>query len=509
MKKIIIGIALLALAGCNKFLDTLPDRRAELKTDQQIAQMLVSAYPTELPTAFFEIMSDNFADNGPMYTPRDRFFEEAFLFRDISETAWDCPTLVWQNNYMSIAAANTALEAIVEKGSPESLDATRAEALLCRAYCHYILAQTFCIAYNPVSSATDLGVPYMEATENTVKPHYERGTVAEVYAKINRDIEEALPHITDNYLQPKYHFNRRAAYSFASMFNLTIGEWEKSARYATEAIGENPSEILRDMNADASSAVAFIDRYYNYIDIEKPCNFMLLANRSMWGDKMKSGSRFALTRQRADNTMWQNFPWGSGIPGMANAFGGTLVVYVPTLGQIFEEDPMRPGTGTPHTILVPFNADETLITRAEAYAMMGEYDKAATDLSYWYYMNSSGNRTYTKEQISDYYSVGRTKSQYEDMHSRFNIQPGMQENLVRAALAVRRTIGLHHGTRWTDMKRHGIRLTREVKISSDESQTLVVEPYGELTAVQLPAGVLAAGMQPNPRPAGQNQIQIR
>lgn len=43
----------------------------------------------------------------------------------------------------------------------------------------------------------------------------------ELYAKINKDIEEALPLVNDGiYKVPKYHFNKKAAYSFAARFNL-------------------------------------------------------------------------------------------------------------------------------------------------------------------------------------------------------------------------------------------------------------------------------------------------
>ena len=62
-----------------------------------------------------------------------------------------------------------ALNAIEEKGNPASLDPQRGEALVCRAYCHFMLANIFCNAYDTHASQS-LGVPYMEEVETTVSP---------------------------------------------------------------------------------------------------------------------------------------------------------------------------------------------------------------------------------------------------------------------------------------------------------------------------------------------------
>ncbi|MFR4236410.1 MAG: RagB/SusD family nutrient uptake outer membrane protein [Alistipes onderdonkii] len=71
----------------------------------------------------------------------------------------------------------------------------RKAALICRAYAHFVLVNVFCQHYDP-AHPDDLGIPYMEK-ETELDPKYERGTVAEVYAKIEKDIEEGLPLIND------------------------------------------------------------------------------------------------------------------------------------------------------------------------------------------------------------------------------------------------------------------------------------------------------------------------
>ena len=93
----------------------------------------------------------------------------------------------------------------------DKLRAAKGEALICRAYAHFVLVNIFCQQYDP-NYPDDMGIPYMEKAETELDPKYERGTVAEVYAKIEKDIEEGLPLIDDAiYSVPKYHFNRKAA----------------------------------------------------------------------------------------------------------------------------------------------------------------------------------------------------------------------------------------------------------------------------------------------------------
>ena len=77
----------------------------------------------------------------------------------------------------------------------------------------------------------------MEKAETELDPKYERGTVAEVYAKIEKDIEEGLPLINDViYSVPKYHFNKRAANAFAARFYLYYQKWDEAVKYATVAL---------------------------------------------------------------------------------------------------------------------------------------------------------------------------------------------------------------------------------------------------------------------------------
>lgn len=500
MKRLSIIISVFALLSCNRFLDELPDNRAEITTPALAAQLLVSAYPTDLPTMIFEYMSDNVDDNGPdypMYYAAVTAYQ-AYHFEEFTEVSIDVPHTIWESVYRSVSAANKALEAIERMADPEATDGIKAEALLCRAFGHFILVNTFCIAYNPVSSDTDLGIPYVESSETTVDPTYERGTVAGVYEKIDRDIETALAIYDDAHIsQPKYHFNPRAAYAFAARFNLYYGRWDKVIDYATQAIGDDPTDMLRDW--DRFKPLQNLEDWnYAYISAGDAANLLLLPQYSLYGRVIVTPNRYGHNRAMAYGTIWQDFPWGNTVKNRDGGWGGTdQAIYVPMIREVFEVTNPTAQTGYVHTVVTYFTADETLACRAEAHVMRGEYDQAAADLNYWYVKNNFDGLSFTAQQISDYY--GSPAFTRPVMESRFGVQPGMQENMLHAVLAMRRFNNVFEGLRFPDLKRHGIRVDHYAMITNTTGETLSLQPYEPRTAVQLPADVIYAGLPANPR----------
>ena len=60
----IAGAVLLSSVSCSKFLDELPDNRAELDTADKIYKLLVSAYADRTYVRMCELASDNVDDQG-------------------------------------------------------------------------------------------------------------------------------------------------------------------------------------------------------------------------------------------------------------------------------------------------------------------------------------------------------------------------------------------------------------------------------------------------------------
>lgn len=148
------------LASCSDQLDTLPDNRTTLDTPKKIAGLLVTAYPDRTPTLFNEWMSDNTDYMGRDNSLGSRGNDQYFFWQEQTEGGNDSPEQVWMLYYDGVYKANEALAAIEEQGGAknEQLSNSKGEALLLRAYNHFILSNEFCRPYNGKTSQTDPGL---------------------------------------------------------------------------------------------------------------------------------------------------------------------------------------------------------------------------------------------------------------------------------------------------------------------------------------------------------------
>ena len=527
MKKIQYILCLLALVGCDKFLDKMPDNRAEIDTQQKIQALLVSAYPPTDYMLVTEFMSDNVDDYGSNNPYTDRFIDQVFAWDDVTERDNEDPESIWESSYHAIACANEALASIDdllrEDGSLD-LSAERAEALLCRAYNHFILVNVFCIAYNPETSTSDLGVPYMMESETTLAPRYDRINVAEVYALIEKDLEAALPDVSDRYYTvPKYHFNQKAAYAFAARFYLYYGKFDKSVEYATKCLGSEPSAMLRDWEYQSKMTQKYDAIVEHYIDATLNCNLLLMTAYSKMG--LAFGPYYVYTRYSHGNYLAE-METGEAIPNLWNGSNTTywmgMKEYEATnfdktmfwkLPYLFEYTDPVARIGYYRTVYPAFAADQVLLERAEANVLLGNNQKALDDINLWIKNIASGDeehlpRVLDEDRVNSWfnnqpYHVWDTSSVKKHLNPKFvTLQEGStKENMLQCVLALKRVETLGQGMRWFDIKRYGIQLDRRI-INADgrpyrNTGTLV--PFDKRTAVQIPKKVRDAGITPNPR----------
>ncbi|HEX8574937.1 MAG TPA: RagB/SusD family nutrient uptake outer membrane protein, partial [Flavobacterium sp.] len=233
MKNIKITLFFLLIAGisssCDDFLSEVPDNRTQLDTPEKIAEVLVNAYPQGNYMEFAETMSDNVFDSGdlPRTTQNN---SQYYNWQMVELTDRDTPTFYWNACYNAIAHANQALDAIKKLNYDPKLNPQRGEALLCRAYAHFMLVTFWSQRYDPATAQTALGIPYVLEPEDVLVKKYTRNTVAEVYDYIQQDLEEGLQYVTNDYENQsiaRFHFNKAAANAFASRFYLMKGDWQK------------------------------------------------------------------------------------------------------------------------------------------------------------------------------------------------------------------------------------------------------------------------------------------
>lgn len=514
-----VGVTI-ALSSCNDFLDKMPDSRTEVDNEKKITAILVSAYSQTYPIMSYELASDNTMDNGANYDPYWKSITQMYRWEDVNEVDDDDPKGIWEGCYGAIASANIALEAIEKLGSPASLDPQKGEALICRAYWHFVLANTFCKAYNPQTANTDAGVPYTLVPETKPMELPDRGTMAELYANIEKDIVAALPLINDDiYTVPKYHFNRKAAYAFATRFYLFYTHTDKSnytkaINYANVVLGEgDPAGLVRNwssLNSLPSDLTLIGD---TYISANDPANLLLCPILSVWGyahgpyegRNKRYGNANTLFAREGPQAAG---PWGaySNLRTVGKLFGLSQKSFVPKMNAYFEYSDKAAGIGSLHLVVPMFTTDETLLCRAEAYILNGNLDAGVQDINYWLKNHTVTYQAKSRTDLVNFYSgIAYMPTVPENMNQRtikkqlnpvgISVEDGDQENLIQCILHLRRIETVHEGLRWLDIKRYGI----EISHNRDGETTDVLTKDDLRRAWQLPQDVISAGVPGNPR----------
>lgn len=521
MKKInliFLVIAGAVLMSCNDYLDVTPDNRTEVDNQSKIRNLLVSAYPSREYITITELSSDNIMDyreSNPNYT---RFLEQISYWEDITELDNSSPRALWETCYTAIANANLALESIEKLGGGSELNPERGEALITRAFSHFLLVNIFCKHYNNQTSKKDLGIPYMTKSETTLSPKYDRGNVAEVYEKINKDIEKALPLINDaTHDVAAYHFTKKSAYAFAARFNLYYEQWAKAKKYADGVLTENPASTLRNWEELGDVPNDVLPKSTAYIN-NQSANLLSFTASSVIGyifGPWYRGSRFNHTDYLAKNETlfiqmpftnskkltrsdYKNKSWKANM----NNFDKILFFKIPPL---FEVTDAVQRTGYTKTVIVPFTTDETLLVRAEAEIMLGENEKAVADLNIWATNFFKNEVNTTVEQIDSFYnsleySSADAISSKKKLNPKFKIVNKVQENMIHYVLQCRRILTLHEGLRWFDIKRYGIEVNRrQAQLGGSVRTVKTLTADDNRKAIQLPQDVINAGLTANPR----------
>jgi hypothetical protein len=498
----------------------MPDNRTDVYDKSKISKLLVTAYPSSSSWYIAEFSSDNTDEIIGNFAQGTEMDKTVFFWQDVDYIGQDSPSAFWSGCYSAIAASNQALHAIEVLGNENGHQ--KGEALLTRAYNMFLLSNIFCKAYSPLTSDADLGLPYPITPETTVIPKYERGTVAELYKKIEQDITTGFPLIDDTqYEQPKYHFNKKAAAAFAARFYLYYGKNDKALYYADMVFPEtNVASALRNWNTIAKEN-DFQTRGNNFIDATNPANLLITVHGSLWQrthGPYSIGSKYCHNRYICQTeTSESTGPWGASKDAFAyKAFsytGGLPKYQMLKYWEYFEYTDVVAGIGYPNFVQVCFSTDEALLNRAEAKVLLKDYDGALADINTFLsvFADTTAGKTapqLTRTRINDFYNnrYYYTPTEYlspkKELHPDFNLETGEQENLIHCILQLRRILCLHEGIRWNDIKRYGIEIYRR-KVDGNRITTygeeFVLRKDDPRRALQIPKSVISAGLEPNPR----------
>ena len=505
----LLALALtLVLSACNKILDDLPDSRTEIDSPEKIEELLVGAYPNRFPTYIAEMMSDNVSEK-TSFLGISTLNTDMYFWRDNNEIDGEdnTPTDYWIACYAAIGAANQALESYAELGETARYNYIKGEALVARAYAHFMLAYLWCKPYNEATAATDLGLAYITEPEKHVFGHYTRISLKAYYDAIERDLTQGLPLLDDSkYKQPRFHFTTAAAHAFATRFYLMKAQWNKVIEHADAVLGANAETKLR--NIKTLNAVALESRSAYYTESTNPSNILVGTARSALAYRFQT-HKYSLTLQKMAeicsprNTHplnFSNISWEAANSALGDGAGN---IVLPKSLLYHKYVNRSAGTRVYYSAAVLFSYDEVYLNRLEAYLMSGNLDQFRRDLFTYLipktHNSSRPNQAYPFPRLTfeRYMTQAALDRRYQGRGVDFDPSYPLttrQREWLQAVVDIRRVEFVQEGLRWFDNKRLGMKVVH--KVGDGQIELTKGDPRREL---QIPNSALEFGMAPNPR----------
>lgn len=469
---------LLILGGCDKYLEETPDNRVELNTPQKAAQLLTNAY-SSAGYNFTEWMSDNVAfTTGTFKQPEHN---QAYEWKESTAISQDTPSYFWTTTYDAIAHSNEVLAVIDNLPGDRALkDAVKGEALLTRAYGHFMLVNLFAKDYNPETAAQDLGIPFVNEPETEFVKQYKRHTIEEVYDFIEDDLEEGLDLVDGRFYanSGKYHFTENAALAFASRFYLFKEDWDNCIKYSSQMLGANPEEYIKDIPEIIATKENTDDFVRLITSPNDQSNLLLIRNVTnavvsvgYWPD------------ENLLDFIFDSNPWGAEDIRTSNEYPiyvfGTNGLGLAKFEFLFERSSLTSNVGLNYTIISAFRGDEVILSRAESYAYKNQLDLAMADMQLYISKRYDGNPPLTLSLLRAYY--GTTNNQLA---------------MLGFILDERRKEFIHEGLRWFDIKRYSIPVDHML----GDGNFITLEADDLRKVIQIPQTATdVGGLEPNPR----------
>lgn len=495
----------LFLMGCQQFLDKSPNTALDINIDseEEIAELLTGSYPTASYIPFLEPRTDNVEERTGGV--QSRLGETMYLWEDYDAEDIDAPQSYWNECYRGIAGANKALELLSTFPKTERVLALYGEAFLIRAYLHFMLVNIWSDPYG--RSSESLGIPYLTKPEKHAFTQYKRGTVAETYEAIERDLKLGLSLVSDHYYaQPKYHFNKRAAYAFASRFYLMCGKWNEVITCADYVLGSNPGQDLRPWIRYHETLTGRREALSQlFASTESRANLLIASTESRLA-RLVASDRYGATTNVVDKIFKRKTIKDDDQSGDATLIYPFIYAPLPLrnaryLAKFDERSTLRETSEThPRGLIVPnvlFSVDEVLLNRMEAYTMLFRYDKAIADLKVY----TLWKLGYEPSVLTERYTQG-TSNDYS-LYAPFYGLTVRQLPMLKTILHMRQMEFFEEGLRWFDIRRFNLELTR----SSRNAFYRPLKQNDPRQTLQLPAEAISAGLPANPREGNNHLIR--
>lgn len=237
-------IMVTALSSCKKWLDIQPKGKILLTsaTDYGLLFDNITAYDISDIAYLDDELWRNASNVASVWNSWNLvaanilYLPNADYDRSVNAAGNSSNSSFYHASYQKITkVANTIIyEKDKMTGTQSEINSVVAEAKMLRAYCYFLMINMYAKPYDNATAAKDGGVPLKLDPFIETVPEPAKSSVAEVYAQIEKDINEALPDLNVTAKTP-YRFNKAAAYAFKAKVHLFKKEFDECIAAALES----------------------------------------------------------------------------------------------------------------------------------------------------------------------------------------------------------------------------------------------------------------------------------
>lgn len=262
-RAMMVCIAAMILGSCDDFVDVIPKGNTIPTTVEDLARMMNNGSVAEgndgsfesdaisKGVMFYELLCDDYVltdnpEDAVYYAYRSLPFvnnmmkwDEYIFGKAESDFAWDG---LYHSNYI----ANYVLSRVDDAEESPSIkrEEVKGRALVYRAMNYFLLANLYGKQYVKGEANDGLAVPLL--TEPTVTESYPRATVADVYAQVMNDLNEAITLLKTGVSDFNNIPSRATAFALRARVNLWMQNYDEA--YADASAALNLKNTLIDYN---------------------------------------------------------------------------------------------------------------------------------------------------------------------------------------------------------------------------------------------------------------------
>lgn len=257
----IIAVALI-FASCNQdFLDVKPSQNLRIP-DSEADYLAILDNLTNMNQGSSQVLGvigsdemylDAQAFDAIPSTGDNTYQKNAYVWADQVYVGDESQLIDWSMGYFRILWSNIVLDGVKKNKlrfqSSGQHDLIKGMALFHRALNYYNLAQLYCTVYNPNTKDSNLGLPLRLEADVTL--HQPRSSLADTYAQIIGDLEEAtllLREDSGSIFRP----SKAAAYALLAKVLLQMGMYEEALVNVNSALALKSDLMNFELNGSGA-----------------------------------------------------------------------------------------------------------------------------------------------------------------------------------------------------------------------------------------------------------------